>query len=325
MVKRPIGNTSHFSQRPVMVTGGAGFIGSHLVEALHKKGEIVLVVDDLSHGNKEWLPSGVLFEKKDLKKSNLLFNILLSHKPKVIYHFAGHTQLREAILHPAADADENLGTTLSLIEACQQLPSEAKPQHILFASSSAVYGGASTTPFTEETVTQPVTPYGIAKLASELYLQWYGEHAGIPITNFRFANVYGPRQSTVGEAGVVATFINCLLHGEQMRVFGDGTHTRDYIFVDDVVEANILAMEQSVAGTFVLGTGLSTSTLELGKQLVNIAGKPGSIQHLPFSLAEQPHSLLDAIAFIKRTGWRPRTQLRQGLQKTFSWYQDHAT
>lgn len=310
----------------VLVTGGAGFIGSHMVDYWRQKKANVVVIDNLSSGKKEWLPSGVELHQFNLCKTDQIIKILLKYQPKIIHHFAGHTQLREALIRPAEDSLDNLQSTVSLIQAClavTELAEGYKPEQIVFSSTSAVYGSCLNPPFSEETETSPNTPYGIAKVAAEEYLKWYAKRSGVKVTLLRYGNVYGPRQSTSGEAGVVAKFMDALAHNQPLSIYGDGTHLRDYIYVSDVVDANMAVIEHKRDGCFVVGTGVATSTNELAALCQKVVASSKKLKHVKQLLPEQAESWLDAIQLRQSTHWQPKVALAEGLESTWSWYQKH--
>ncbi len=311
----------------ILVTGGAGFIGSHLAERLVKLGQEVVVIDDLSTGQKANLPSGAQFYQMDLNKIDQLIKIISTHRPKVIYHFAGHSQLREALEQPLADAQSNIGGTLSLIQACLQLSTTDNytPTQVVFSSSSAVFGGLNNPPYSEDSAVAASSPYGIAKYSAELYWDWYSRQSGVKAACLRYANVYGPRQSLQGEAGVVARFMSLLSEDQPLTIYGDGTHERDYIYVDDVVSANVAAAEHGCTGAFVVGTGMPTPTLKLAELCAAAAKKKLHVTYQDRPLAEQERSWLDSSRLTRQTGWQPVTSLEDGLRRTAQWYNDHVT
>jgi len=311
----------------VLVTGGAGFIGSHLAEYWVKRGKKVIVIDDLSSGQKANLPSGVEFYEMDLNKNDQLIKIISTHQPKTIYHLAGHSQLRAALRRPLEDAQSNIGGTLSLIQACLKLSDTDRynPTQIVFSSSSAVFGGLENPPYHQGSEIAVVSPYGAAKYAAELYWNWYSQQSGVKVASLRYANVYGPRQSLDGEAGVVARFMSLLSEGQPLVIYGDGTHERDYIYVDDVVAANVAVAEHGCTGVFVVGTGIPTTTHKLAELCASLAKKKLNITYQDRSLTEQRRSWLDSSRLTRKTGWQPVITLEDGLQRTAQWYNDHAT
>lgn len=325
----------------ILVTGGAGFIGSHVVSALLDLGHQVIVVDDGSSGQLRPLPAEVRCHHLSLNKTDQISKILLKYKPKIIYHLAGHTQLRVAEKQPTTDAEQNILATLSLVEACLQSGwTQHLPKQLIFASSSAVYGGAGDPPFSEDTMPRPVNPYGIAKFAAEQYLEWFGRQTGVTVTNLRYANVYGPGQSSQGEAGVVAKFMALTRAGQPLPVYGDGSQSRDFIYISDIVQANLTAATKSLAGTYVIGTGQMTTALKIA-QLCQALAKPSSPawsrrgqvpvkevaaqpHFLPSTVPEQRHSALDATRFRQLTGWQPQVELTAGLAQTWEWWCSHS-
>lgn len=308
----------------VLITGGAGFIGSHMSDYWQAQGAKVVVVDNLSTGNKEWVSSGVEFIELDLNKNTQLSKILLNYKPKIIHHFAGHTRLREALIDPTGDAKDNLLSTVSLLQTClfTQRKEQYQPEHIIFSSTSAVYAGSKLPPFSEHTHVAANSPYGISKMSAEAYLEWFHTVTGITTTVLRYGNVYGPRQSSSGEAGVIAKFVDALCHELPLTVFGDGSHQRDYIHVSDVIAANAAVVKHACQGTFVVGTGVPTSTLELAKVCQKICSS-SEILFKDQDFKEQSKSWLDSSALTQLTGWKAKVKLKDGLRATLRWHEDH--
>lgn len=308
----------------VLITGGAGFIGSHMADYWHSKGASVIVVDNLSTGNADWVSSGIELIKLDLTKNTQLSKILLTYKPKIIHHFAGHTRLREALIDPVGDAKDNLLSTVSLIQAClfTQRTAAYQPEQIIFSSTSAVYAGSRLPPFSEHSHASANSPYGLSKLSAEAYLDWYHKLSKVTTTVLRYANVYGPRQSSSGEAGVVAKFVDALCHELPLTVFGDGLHQRDYIHVSDVITANAAVAKHRCQGTFVVGTGVPTKTIELAKICQKLRDT-SSIVTVDQTLPEQARSWLDSSTLQKETGWKARVKLKDGLKDTLRWYDSY--
>ncbi|OGY17876.1 MAG: UDP-glucose 4-epimerase [Candidatus Chisholmbacteria bacterium RIFCSPHIGHO2_12_FULL_49_9] len=301
----------------ILVTGGAGFIGSHIVDRYITDGHQVLVIDDLSTGSEANLNRKVKFLKLDIRSKDA-FNLVVAEKPEIINHHAAQIDLRRSVEEPLWDAEINILGLLNLMEGARQVKSVKK---VIFASTGgAIYGDASIIPTPENYPAWPISPYGVAKLTCEHYLHYYQEVHGIPFVSLRYGNVYGPRQNPKGEAGVIAIFSGRLLSGEQPVISGDGKQTRDFVFVEDVVEANAKALSQKAKGINNIGTGKETDVTtifdELRKQLAPTV-KP---LYGPVKKGEQRRSSLDSKKALKEFGWQPRTELRNGLEKTAEFF-----
>ena len=308
--------------KAVLVTGGTGFIGSHIVDKHISEGDPVIILDKTVHPAYE-LHKHVTLYQGNMCELDKLKEILEKHTPEIIHHCAGHTQLRVAIASPTKDAQDNIFSTLRLIEALLFLKEKEKyqPEVVLFSSSASVYGGYSEPPFSEAQPPLPVTPYGVAKTASEQYLRWFSEHSGIPVTIFRYANVYGPRQSTSGQAGVVAKFMSTLVEGRQIVVYGSGKNQRDYVYVTDIARAHYIASEQRKSGTFNLGTGKPTTTNELAELCQKIGQRKEKVRYQRLAHDEQRSSALDVTHVLQTLGWKAEVPLEEGLGTTLEWYQ----
>ncbi|MCX7606424.1 MAG: NAD-dependent epimerase/dehydratase family protein [Bacteroidia bacterium] len=300
----------------ILVTGGAGFIGSHLTEALLPAHE-VHVLDNLSTGRKENIPSAVPLHQIDLQDEAAVRRLFSSEKYDIIFHLAAQVDVRTSVESPVSDAKVNILGLLHLLES-------AKQQHpwIIFASTGgAIYGESPLLPLSETHPTLPESPYGIAKLAGELYIRHFGNTHHFPFTILRLANVYGPRQNPFGEAGVVAIFTHRLLSGQPVRIYGDGEQTRDFIFVEDVVRACLAVIEKPTrtqGQTFNVGTGQQTSVNALYRILETITGLSYPPQHLPPKPGELRHNALDGARLHEATGWAPLVPLQEGLKRTAS-------
>jgi len=305
------------------VTGGAGFIGSHLVDALIEREHEVIVVDNLSTGKKENLNPNAQFYQVDVQSSRIK-GIIKEEQPEAIFHCAAQISVRKSVEDPIEDAKTNILGSLNLIEEfCKS--SGASPGKFIFASTGgAIYGDADEIPTPESYNAAPVSPYGIAKLAIEKYLNYHNKEYGMPYTVLRFGNVYGPRQDSQGEAGVIAIFTDQMLSNKQPVINGDGTQTRDYIFIEDVVDANLKALNKNKNGIFNVGTGKETSVNELFKQLKQLTGYQGEEKHGPAKEGEQQRSCLDINKIKKELGWEPNTNLDLGLRKTVEWFRKNS-
>lgn len=293
----------------ILVTGGAGFIGSHIAEACLAAGHEVVVVDNLSTGRLANVPAKARFEKMDLRDKRL-GDLCRYLRPEVVCHQAAQVDVRRSVTDPVFDADVNILGMLNLFEAARS----AGASKVIFASSGgAIYGEQERFPAAEDHSLNPCSPYGVSKLAGEKYLGYYRQVFGLPYVALRYANVYGPRQDPFGEAGVVAIFTSKLLLGEQPVINGDGLQTRDYVCVTDVARANLLALAPGVEGPINIGTGIETDVVALFKELVRLTKSEAARVHGPAKAGEQRRSVLDAAHAAKVLGWQPQTSLSEGL------------
>ncbi|MEX1054838.1 MAG: NAD-dependent epimerase/dehydratase family protein, partial [Rhodothermales bacterium] len=299
-----------------LVTGGAGFIGSHVADALIAEGNSVHVLDDLSGGKEENVPSGAILHKADIR-SDEVRSLFEKERFELVVHHAAQMDVRRSVADPRFDADVNLIGFLNLMEAGR----ENGLRKVVFASTGgAIYGEPEYVPQDEEHPLRPLSPYGITKLCTERYLYYYEQEWGIAYVALRYANVYGPRQNPHGEAGVVAIFVERMLEGRQPVIYGDGEQTRDYVFVGDVVRANVRAVAFESTGTFNVGTGRETSVNDLFRKIrdridtsiaeVHEKGRPG----------EQRRSVLDFSHSSTILNWQPGVTLEEGLEKTVAWF-----
>lgn len=301
----------------VVVTGGAGFIGSQVAEALLAAGGQVAVIDNLSSGRRQNVPSRAEFYHLDIKDQET-FDFICRWQPQALVHHAAQMSVRLSVDDPRRDAQENILGSLNLFEAAVQ----AGVQKIIFASTGgAMYGDEAPIPAREDDRARPECPYGIAKMAVEHYLHFYQREHGIIPVCLRYANVYGPRQNGLGEAGVVAIFIEKFLAGEQPVINGDGKQTRDFVYVGDVVAANLLALNYPRAGTFNIGTGKETDILTIYRRLQEIIGSPLGPVHGPAKPGEQRRSALDSSLAQQRLDWQPQVSLEEGLARTVQAFQ----
>jgi len=300
----------------VLVTGGAGFIGSHLVDRLIQEGHKVVVVDNLVTGTKKNLHKAATFYKMDIQSSSLK-RIFQKEKPQLVCHYAAQIDVRKSVEDPVADARINILGLISLLE----LSVNNGAQRVIFASSGgAIYGEQSVFPATEEHPTCPLSPYGITKLTSEYYLNYYEKVGGLKYTALRFANVYGPRQFSMGEAGVVAIFTKKMIDGEQPVINGNGMQTRDFVYVLDVIEANMAVINSDINGTFNVGTGHETSVHDLFSALVDHIGTQAKPIYGARKEGEQLRSCLDNHKLNKTFGWEPSVSLKDGLAETVKFF-----
>jgi len=300
----------------VLVTGGAGFIASHIVEAYVERGHEVFIFDDLSTGQKSNLNPKATFLEVDIANAKAV-ELIEQIKPDVLNHHAAQMDVRHSVADPQFDARVNILGFINLLEACKN----AGTKKVIFASSGgAVYGEQDTFPAPEAHPTRPSSPYGVSKRTGELYLSYYQQAFGLPYIALRYANVYGPRQSTRGEAGVVAIFISLLLAGKGPVINGDGKQTRDYVYVGDVAAANLAALECPYVGEINIGTGVETDVVTLFQSLRQGAGSKLEARHGPAKIGEQRRSCLAAQRAADIFGWRPQVSLREGLERTIAYY-----
>ncbi|MFA6132011.1 MAG: NAD-dependent epimerase/dehydratase family protein [Patescibacteria group bacterium] len=299
-----------------LVTGGAGFIGSHIVDALIQRRIKTFVVDDLSTGSQKNVNPNAQFFKMDIT-SPLLPKLIEKIKPDVIFHLAAQIDVRHSVKDPLNDAKINLLGSLALAEAAVKYG----VKKIIFSSSGgAMYSDSIRPPYSEKTVEQPLSPYAISKRATEMYLNF--EHAvrGLHCVVLRYANVYGPRQRSDGEAGVVAIFTERMLAGRPITINGAGTQSRDFVFVEDIVRANMLALTKNVHGIFNLGTGKEVNINQIFRKLKKITNSDLPERHGPPGPGEVFRSALDSRKAAKELAWRPQVRIDDGLQKTVEWF-----
>ena len=300
----------------IVVTGGAGFIASHIVDAYIADGHEIHIVDDFSTGREANVNAKAVVHRLDIADSNTV-KLITDLKPDVLNHHAAQMDVRRSVADPAFDARINIIGFVNLLQGCV----EAEVKKVIFASSGgAVYGDKEPIPAAEDHPTEPLSPYGVSKRTGELYLDYYYTAFGLPYVALRYGNVYGPRQSSKGEAGVVAIFIDRLLSENSPIINGDGKQTRDYVFVGDVVAANLAALRTPFIGAVNIGTGQETDVVTICRSLRAGLGSSIEATHGPAKTGEQRRSCL-AVGFADKVlSWRPVTSLDQGLQKTIaSW------
>ena len=301
----------------IVVTGGAGFIASHIVDAYIQLGHEVYIIDDFSTGQRRNLNSSAQILNLDIADPKAA-KAIAEIKPDVLNHHAAQMDVRRSVADPTFDARINIIGFINLLEASK----DAGVKRVIFSSSGgAVYGDREPIPASEEHETLPLSPYGVSKLTGELYLGYYNMAFGLPYVALRYANVYGPRQSSLGEAGVVAIFVSQLLAGKSPVINGDGKQTRDYVFVGDVVRANVAALDTNYTGAVNIGTGKETDVVTICESLREGVGSPVKAIHGPAKLGEQRRSCLMASLAQKVLGWRPEVELKEGLQQTLAYYQ----
>jgi UDP-glucose 4-epimerase len=304
------------SSETFLVTGGAGFIGSHVTEGLVARGHRVLVVDDLSSGRRENLPPGAELHVLDVRSAEAA-RLIEGAGVRALIHHAAQMDVRRSTQEPAFDAEVNILGTLNLLQAAVR----GGVQQVIFASTGgAIYGEQEVFPAAEEHPTRPLSPYGVSKLAGERYLEYFNHEHGLDATCLRYANVYGERQSPHGEAGVVAIFISRLLAGETPTINGDGLQTRDYVHVSDVVAANLASLGRPGFHIYNVGTGVETTVVEIFEGLREAAASDLRAVHGPAKPGEQRRSSIDSSRLARELGARPRTSLAEGLQRTVDWF-----
>lgn len=312
------------TRKRALVTGGAGFIGSHVADALLAAGWSVTVLDDLSSGKRDQVPAAAQFEQADIRSTEAA-KLVREGRFDLLCNLAAQMDVRRSVADPSFDADVNIRGSLNLIEAVRQ---SGHATRLLFASTGgAVYGDFVEPPNLETYEKNPESPYGIAKFAVELYLAYYARVHGLDYVALRFANVFGPRQDPHGEAGVVAIFCQRLLAGTPLTVYGDGGQTRDYVYVGDVARAHVLAAQLPPMPVgrvdergINLGTGRETSVNDLAHALMRASGRSVPLHNAAPRAGEQRRSVVSIEKAQRVLGWTPEVALEDGLAKTFSWF-----
>jgi UDP-glucose 4-epimerase len=307
-----------------LVTGGAGFIGSHVADLYLERGYSVTVLDNLSSGNRTNVPAGAEFVEGDITSPDAA-RLVREGRFDAISHLAAQIDVRKSVTDPAYDANVNIGGTLNLLEALRQ---SGRPARFIFSSTGgAIYGDFVTPPNVEDYPKDPESPYGIAKLSAELYMAYYARVHGLDTVALRYANVYGPRQNPHGEAGVVAIFCDRILNGQTLTVFGEGKLTRDYVYVGDVARANLAAAERELpkAGRldtrgFNIGTGVETTVEQLARILMQAAGTEVPLNPQPSRPGEQQRSAVEIGKAGEVLGWRPEVDITSGLRETYNYF-----
>ena len=304
----------------ILVTGGAGFIGSHIVDSYIKNNHKVIVIDDMSRGRKDFINPKAIFHQVSISDPRLV-EIIKSEKIEVINHHAAQISVSDSVKNPVKDAESNIIGTLQLLQNAV----ECGVRRFIFASTGgAIYGEQDYFPAREDHPKKPTSPYGLSKLSVEGYLRFYKEQYGFNSVIFRYGNVFGPRQDPNGEAGVVAIFYSRLLKGQAPVINGDGEQTRDYIYVKDVVRANLLALNISNSDIFNVGTGRETSVNELTRLILQIAKSDIAAQASSKNEFEQRRSSLDNEKVRESLNWSPETSLEEGLSETFNYFKNDA-
>lgn len=299
----------------ITVTGGAGFIGSHLVDRLIEDGQTVQVIDNLYTGNKEFVHSKAQFVELDIRDRKL-YSVLEEFRPDYIFHEAAQTEVSTSMSDPMLDCDINLMGLINLLNAAVKLD----VKKFLMPSSAAVYGNLDTLPLNEEMIGNPSSFYGLTKLTTEHYLRIYHEAFGLPYICYRYSNVFGPRQGNGGEGGVISIFAKAIVQGSPIIIYGDGKQTRDFIYVDDVVEANILGIQHQVTGIYNVSTGISSSVNLLVDEFRNISGKDIEVVYDKPRLGDIRDSVLATDKSEKELLFTAKYNLHDGLIKTYEYF-----
>ena len=296
-----------------VVTGGAGFIGSHVVDALVVRGDEVAVVDSLVHGKRENVSPNAELHVQDIREP--LDDVFDAIRPEAVFHLAAQADVRVSVERPAEDAEVNVIGTIRVLEAARRHGAQ-----VVFSSTGGAIYGECEEPAMETASHEPISPYGTAKLAGEEYTRAYNRLYGTTHVALRFGNVYGPRQDPHGEAGVVAIFLGALARDEPAYIFGDGLQTRDYVYVGDVARATTVALGQE-GGVFNVGTGRETSVIDLYTLCARVVGSEAHAEHAPARLGELQRSVLDPELAARELGFRAMVDLEDGLQATWDWVQ----
>ncbi len=304
----------------ILVTGGAGFIGSHVAEAYLRAGHEVVVLDDLSSGKRRQVPEGASFVQLDVRDPAVR-EVFRRERPEVLNHHAAQMDVRRSVADPAFDAQVNILGLINLLEAAR----ESGTRRVLLASSGgAAYGEQEEFPAPETHRLEPVSPYGVSKRASELYLSCYRAMIGLEFVAMRYANVYGPRQDPHGEAGVVAIFTQRMLAGETPTINGDGGQTRDYVYVGDLVRSNLALLASPFCGAMNFGTGIETDVNQLFRLIREACGADVPELHGPAKPGEQRRSVISPRLAGEILGWRPEVGLAEGLRRTVEFFRSQA-
>ncbi len=302
--------------KKILVTGGAGFIGSHLVDRLIKQGHKVVVIDNLSTGRKENLNPKAKFYKLDICLPKIS-EIFKKEKPQIVFHFAARIEARISVKDPLGDAKINILGSLNILENCRVF----KVKKIVFASSGGeIYGDAKVIPTPEEYHSNPISPYGVAKLAVEKYLYSYLKLYNLPFLSLRLGNVYGPRQNPDGEAGIIAIFIKKMLSKKPVIIHGSGNQTKDYIFIEDAIDATVNLFKKSKTGIYNIATEKESSVLDIFKSLGNIIKESVKKKHIPMPSCGFKRGYLSIQKIKKEIGWQPKYDLDRGLKETVEWF-----
>lgn len=301
--------------RKILVTGGAGFIGSHLVDTFVEQGYSVVVVDNLSSGSLKNLNKKSKFIKLDINDPKI-GQLIRDIKPDYIFHLAAQTSISKSVENPREDLNTNLMSLVPILDAA----ADVKLKKFFFASSAAVYGDSGQHPISEDSLKNPTSPYGLAKWSAEFLIHLYSKNHNLPYVIFRYSNIYGPRQDSSAEGGVVAIFINNILNSQAVTIFGDGEQTRDFIYIADVIKANLIFLENEISGSFNVSTKMSTSINSLFSEISKLTGTKAVNRHGPLKHLEVKDSLLSFEKIKKQSSWEPEVSIKEGLKKTISFF-----
>jgi len=300
----------------IMLTGGAGFIGSHIADLLIKEGHQVIIIDNLSNGKKGNINPAASFYHLDVRDESLE-GVFAREKPEILNHHAAQVSVRDSVTDPIRDLEINIRGTVHLLE----LSRKHGVKKVIFASSGgAIYGEQDYFPADENHPLRPLSPYGVAKLAGENYLYYYQQNFDLPYVALRYANVYGPRQDPFGEAGVIAIFSQGLLNGKQPIINGTGEQTRDYVYVEDVARINVLALKDDTGGPFNVGTGQETTVNYIFKKIKFFSRAEANELHAEPKKGEQFRSVLSAEKAKQKLGWEPQVEFDEGLKRTITFF-----
>ncbi|MGA7572243.1 MAG: NAD-dependent epimerase/dehydratase family protein [Candidatus Aquilonibacter sp.] len=302
----------------IIVTGGAGFIGSHIVDTYLAAGHEVLVLDSLwehGGGRRMNVPERANFTHMDIRDEGVM-RIFKEFKPQIVSHHAAQHSVAISSRDPKYDADVNVMGLLNILETSVK----TGVKKVIFASSGATYGTPERFPITEATPQHPTSPYGITKMVAEHYLRFYKHEKGLDFTALRYGNVYGPRQDPNGEAGVIAIFIGKFLKREGVRIDWDGDQTRDYIYVKDIADLNVLALDKGSGGCFAIGTNVKTSVNDIYRTLVEISGFEAPVTNGPKRPGDARDAQFDAALAKKELGWKPQTRILDGMRETYEYF-----
>ena len=302
-----------------LVTGGAGFIGSNLVDALRERGDEVVVIDDISTGKREnldeALANGAELAELDIRDAESVSEVVGSARPDAIFHLAAQIDVRKSVADPAHDAAINVGGTVNVLRAAQE---HAVARIVNTSTGGAIYGEGQVLPAPEDHPVAPEAPYGLSKFCAEQYCELFRRLHGLNTVSLRYGNVFGPRQDPLGEAGVIAIFCGALLENRTPQIFGSGEQTRDYVYVGDVVDANLRAAESAATGSINIGRGVQTSVLDIVTALARHSHNGFRADHAPPRPGEVQHIYLDTSRARAELGWEAKVDLDQGLELTLA-------
>lgn len=303
----------------ILVTGGAGFIGSWVSEEYLKNGHEVLIIDNLSTGKKENLPDGADFIECDIKDKDYIQKVFKDFQPEIVNHHASQINVRASVENPVFDAETNVVGSINVLE---QSVKNSIRRFIFSSTGGAIYGEPENLPVDEKTIQSPLSPYGVSKLCVENYIKFYSRIYGLDYIILRYSNVYGERQNPHGEAGVVAIFCTNILNGKPCKIFGDGNQTRDYVHVSDVAKANLLSLK-GASGIYNIGTSVETSVNDIIGELKKIVDADFKVINEPERAGEVMRISLENSLAYEQIGWQPGLDLENGLRKTWSWFKEN--